>query len=209
MNRRPRPPATPESGVRSSRRPFGTGPAVSLFTLGTMRALGSPDQMMEVLRSRDRRRHQPPRDRPVLRAGRNLPGPGPEPDQRESPRPHAPIWCSPARSCLVDPCRAARSSCAPAWGDWGYPASTTWPCMASTVRSTWPGPFAGRRCPPAGLGHWQRGWWVRWASAATVQRPLIAPALASGRFSFCSLHLHLFDQERLPWPIRLWPRGWG
>ena len=27
---------------------------------------------------------------------------------------------------------------------------------------------------------------------------LIATALASGRFGFCSLHLHLFDQERLP-----------
>ena len=27
---------------------------------------------------------------------------------------------------------------------------------------------------------------------------LIAAALASGRFTFCSLHLHLFDQERLP-----------
>ena len=28
--------------------------------------------------------------------------------------------------------------------------------------------------------------------------PLIETALASGRFGFCSLHLHLFDQERLP-----------
>ena len=28
--------------------------------------------------------------------------------------------------------------------------------------------------------------------------PLIAQALASGRFGFCSLHLHLFDPERLP-----------
>ena len=27
---------------------------------------------------------------------------------------------------------------------------------------------------------------------------LITEALASGRFSFCSLHLHLFDQERIP-----------
>ncbi|MFN7228902.1 MAG: aldo/keto reductase [Synechococcaceae cyanobacterium] len=27
---------------------------------------------------------------------------------------------------------------------------------------------------------------------------LISTALASGRFSFCSLHVHLFDQERLP-----------
>ena len=49
MNRQPPPPATPEAGVPPERRPFGTGPEVSLFTLGTMRALGSPEQMLEVL----------------------------------------------------------------------------------------------------------------------------------------------------------------
>ena len=32
-------------------RPFGDGPPVSLFTLGTMRALQSPEQMLSVLRA--------------------------------------------------------------------------------------------------------------------------------------------------------------
>ena len=35
----------------TQRRAFGDGPAVSLFTLGTMRALQSPEQMLSVLRS--------------------------------------------------------------------------------------------------------------------------------------------------------------
>jgi hypothetical protein len=34
----------------ATRRPFGDGPAVSLFTLGTMRALESPDAMEAVVR---------------------------------------------------------------------------------------------------------------------------------------------------------------
>ena len=33
------------------RRPYGAGPAVSAFSLGTMRALGSPAQMEAVLRA--------------------------------------------------------------------------------------------------------------------------------------------------------------
>lgn len=33
------------------RRPFGKGPAVSLFTLGTMRALAAPDQMEAIVRA--------------------------------------------------------------------------------------------------------------------------------------------------------------
>jgi predicted aldo/keto reductase-like oxidoreductase len=39
--------------------------------------------------------------------------------------------------------------------------------------------------------------------------PLIERALASGRFSFCSLHLHLFDQERLPMAQRALAAGLG
>ena len=41
--------SSPPAGVTASRRRFGAGPDVSLFTLGTMRALASPAQMQEVL----------------------------------------------------------------------------------------------------------------------------------------------------------------
>ena len=44
-----RPPISPL--VAPHRRPYGRGPAVSAFTLGTMRALGSPAQMQGVLRA--------------------------------------------------------------------------------------------------------------------------------------------------------------
>lgn len=49
MNLQHPPPATPEAGVPPERRPLGSGPGISLFTLGTMRATGSPEQMLEVL----------------------------------------------------------------------------------------------------------------------------------------------------------------
>ena len=39
--------------------------------------------------------------------------------------------------------------------------------------------------------------------------PLIEAALASGRFRFCSLHLHLFDPERLPLARRALAEGIG
>ncbi|QEY33255.1 aldo/keto reductase [Synechococcus sp. RSCCF101] len=39
--------------------------------------------------------------------------------------------------------------------------------------------------------------------------PLIRAALTSGRFSFCSLHLHLFDRERLPLAAEALARGIG
>jgi len=39
--------------------------------------------------------------------------------------------------------------------------------------------------------------------------PLIEAALATGRFRFCSLHLHLFDQERLPLALAALAEGIG
>ena len=37
--------------MKPTRRPFGQGPAVSLFTLGTMRALGSSNQMYSIVKA--------------------------------------------------------------------------------------------------------------------------------------------------------------
>ncbi|MCP4974369.1 MAG: aldo/keto reductase, partial [Prochlorococcus sp.] len=37
--------------MKPHRRPFGRGPAVSLFTLGTMRALSSAEQMDDVVQA--------------------------------------------------------------------------------------------------------------------------------------------------------------
>jgi predicted aldo/keto reductase-like oxidoreductase len=38
---------------------------------------------------------------------------------------------------------------------------------------------------------------------------LIATAISSGRFQFCSLHLHLLDPQRLPLALRALKRGMG
>ncbi|MEB3200428.1 MAG: aldo/keto reductase [Synechococcaceae cyanobacterium] len=42
------------------------------------------------------------------------------------------------------------------------------------------------------------GWVGQVGFSSHGATPLIEAALASGRFSFCSLHLHLFDRERIP-----------
>ncbi|MBC1261358.1 aldo/keto reductase [Synechococcus sp. BSF8S] len=196
MNRRPHPPATPESGVRSSRRPFGTGPAVSLFTLGTMRALGSPDQMLEVLEA-------------AIDAGIN---------HLET----APSY-GPAEAYLGQAMSRISGSRPGARGDLvltskilpgGSLQSGQEQLRASLERL---GVSRLDNLAVHGLNRPEHLEWalrgegarlLEWALAKGLvgqlgfsshgSRPLITQTLASGRFSFCSLHLHLFDPERLP-----------
>ncbi len=117
-------PAAPPTAVR---RPFGAGRPVSLFTLGTMRALQSPAALAAVLEA-------------ALAAGINhietAPAYGPAEAflgealaalERADPA---------ARSALVLTSKllpgvdwpAAGSSCGPAWRGWGWHGSTTWRC---------------------------------------------------------------------------------
>ena len=177
-------------------RPFGAGPPVSAFSLGTMRALGSPAQMETVLRA-------------ARAAGIN---------HLET----APAY-GPAEAFLGQALAAlARDNLAPP-GGWritskllpGPDLTTAQGQLRAILQRLGPGPLTNLavhglntpehlawalRGPGAELLAWARGEGVVGQVGFTSHGSpeLIEAALASGFFSFCSLHLHLFDQTRLP-----------
>ncbi len=179
-----------------ARRPFGAGPAVSLFTLGTMRALDSPAGMEAVLLA-------------ALAAGINhletAPAYGP-----------AELYLGQALRRLADldpPTRAAlvlTSKLLPGVSLAEGQVQVRG-CLErlGTARLDnlavhglnrpehleWALRGEGAALLSWGLGEGLVGQ-VGFSSHGSAE--LIETALASGRFGFCSLHLHLFDQERLP-----------
>lgn len=189
------------------RRPFGQGRPVSLFTLGTMRTLDSPAQMAAVLEAAvalginhietapaygpaemflgqalgQLERRDPLRRSSLVLTSKILPGPGVEEGRDQ------------LRACL-------RRLGVP-WLDnlavhgLNRPEHLDW-CL---------------RGEGADLLAWAEGEGlvrqVGFSSHGT--NDLIQAALASGRFAFCSLHLHLFDPERLPLAAAALAQGLG
>ncbi len=177
-------------------RAFGRGPAVSAFTLGTMRALASPEAMMAVLRA-------------ALAAGIN---------HLET----APAY-GPAETFLGQGLARLQGEGLEPAGGWRI-TSKLLPGLeleegqqqlrAILVR------LGLRRLTNLAIHGLNRPEHLHWAlqgpGAALLawaleeglvgqvgfsshgSPELIEQALASGRFSFCSLHLHLLDQTRLP-----------
>jgi hypothetical protein len=186
-------PGEPDPGQQL--RPFGAGPPVSAFSLGTMRALGSPAQMEAVLRA-------------ALAAGIN---------HLET----APAY-GPAETFLGQALAAlARDNLAPP-GGWritskllpGSDLATAQGQLRAILQRLGGGPLTNLavhglntpqhldwalRGPGAELLAWAQGvglvGQVGFTSHGSAE--LIEAALASGSFRFCSLHVHLFDQTRL------------
>jgi predicted aldo/keto reductase-like oxidoreductase len=190
--------ATPseESGAGPVRRPFGRGRPVSLFTLGTMRALESAGTMADVLGAaiaaginhietapaygpaeaflgqalRNLAERDPLARGSLVITSKQLPGIGVA-DGREQ-----------LKACLrrlgID-----RLDNLAVHG------------LNRSDHLDW-----ATRGPGAELLAWALGEGlvdqVGFSSHGSTE--LIERALESGRFSFCSLHLHLFDPERLP-----------
>jgi uncharacterized protein len=177
-------------------RPYGAGPSVSPFTLGTMRALASPAQMEAVLRA-------------ALAAGIN---------HLET----APAY-GPAESFLGQALQALTAEGLEPEGGWritskllpGLDLVTAQEHLRAILKRlgvtrlttlavhglnrpehlVW-----ASRGPGAQLLAWALGEGlvdqVGFTSHGSLE--LIEAALAMGRFTVCSLHLHLFDQTRLP-----------
>ena len=176
-------------------RPYGAGPAVSAFSLGTMRALGSPAQMEAVLRA-------------ALAAGIN---------HLET----APAY-GPAETFLGQALAALkRDNLAPAAG-WritskllpGPDLATGQGQLRSILARLGVAQLTNLavhglnrpehlewalKGPGADLLAWAKDeglvGQVGFSSHGTPE--LIEAALSSGSFTFCSLHVHLFDQTRL------------
>jgi uncharacterized protein len=177
-------------------RPFGSAGRVSLFTLGTMRALACPAQMQAVLRA-------------ALAAGIN---------HLET----APAY-GPAETFLGQALASLAAEGLEPCGGWRITSKLLPCCDLHSGRRQLRG-ILGRLGIPRldslavhGLNRCDHLEWasrgagaelLRWALGEGLvgqvgfsshgSNALIEQALATGRFRFCSLHLHLFDQTRLP-----------
>ena len=187
--------ATPTAATDAtapSRRPFGRGRQVSLFTLGTMRALGSPAQMEEVLRAaldaginhletapaygpaetflgQALRRLAAAADPPVL-TSKILPGPDLQQGQEQLRGSLQRLGVAQLDNLAVHGLNR------PEHLDWALRG-------------------AGAELLRWALGE---GLVAQVGFSSHGSTGLIEEAIQSGAFSFCSLHLHLFDRERLP-----------
>jgi predicted aldo/keto reductase-like oxidoreductase len=195
------------SHKRIARRPFGQGPAVSLFTLGTMRAVDSLAQMQSVLWA-------------ALEAGINhlesAPAYGPAETFLGQALRHLSEQRPLERQDLV-----LTSKLLPG----GTAHEGRQAVQASLQRL---GVAAMDNLAVHGLNTPEQLAWVLHGPGSELLETLLAEglvgqvgfsshgdndlierALDSGRFRFCSLHLHLFDQERLPLAQRALAQGLG
>ena len=189
MSKAPAPP--------TKRRAFGDGPAVSLFTLGTMRALQSPEQMLSVLRSA--------RD-----AGIN---------HVET----APAY-GPAETFLGQALKQLdQEGATPAQGDWVVTSKLLPGQTLDRARRALDASLERLNRPRLenlaihGINRDEHLHWaligdgaqlIDWAltSGRVGQvgftshgsNALIQQAIQSGRFRFCGLHLHVLDPQRIP-----------
>jgi len=190
-----------------ARRPFGQGPSVSLFTLGTMRAVDSVAQMQAVVWA-------------ALEAGINhletAPAYGPAETFLGQTLRHLSEQKSLERQDFV-----LTSKLLPG----GSVQEGLQAVQASLQRL---GVAAMDNLAVHGLNTPEQLAWVLQGPGSQLLETLLAEglvgqvgfsshgdndlierALDSGRFRFCSLHLHLFDQERLPLAQRALAQGLG
>ena len=186
------------------RRAFGRGRAISLFSLGTMRALGSADQMAEVLAA-------------AVQAGIN---------HLET----APAY-GPAERFLG---QALQSSPQPPDGGWVITSKLLPGMSLEQGQRQLQGILERLQCQRLdnlavhGLNRPEHLAWVQtgegralleWALEQGLvdqvgfsshgSQTLIATALDVDLFTFCSLHLHLMDPQRLPLAQQALKRGMG
>jgi len=181
---------------RASRRPFGIGRPVSLFTLGTMRALESPEAMEAVLRRAVAVGINHVETAPAYGPAERHLGSALATLARDQPQ---------ARAELVITSKILPNlSAADAWsqllGSLQRLGLQQLDNLAIHGLNTedhlqWALQGAGAELRERALGEGVVGQ-VGFSSHGS--NSLIAKALDSERFQFCSLHLHLFDPARLP-----------
>ena len=176
-------------------RPYGAGPAVSAFSLGTMRALGSPSQMEAVLRA-------------ALAAGINhletAPAYGPAETflgqalaalQRDNLGP-SDGWLITSKLLPGPDLATGQGQLRSILARLGVAQLTNLAVHGLNRPEHLEWALKG---PGADLLAWAKDeglvGQVGFSSHGTPE--LIEAALSSGSFTFCSLHVHLFDQTRL------------
>ena len=179
------------------RRAFGDGPDVSLFTLGTMRALSSPEQMLSVLRG-------------ALAAGINhletAPAYGPAEDflgqalaqlGEEQRTPSEGHWVITSKLLPGQSLSSGRQALEASLHRLGITRLDNLAIHGLNLEShlDWALTGEGARLIEWALASGKVGQ-VGFSSHGS--NALIDRAIASDRFRFCCLHLHLLDPTRMP-----------
>jgi predicted aldo/keto reductase-like oxidoreductase len=192
------PPPEPEGSgpAAPSRRPFGSGPPVSLFTLGTMRALENPEAMEAVLRRAVGAGINHIETAPAYGPAERYLGTALAALGRDQPEARANLVIT---SKLL-PTPEAAEAWAQLLGSLQRLGVKRLHNLAFHGLNTeehlhWALHGAGAALRERALGEGLVGQ-VGFSSHGA--NSLIARALESGLFQFCSLHLHFFDPARLP-----------
>lgn len=189
------------------RRNFGDGPAVSLFTLGTMRALTSPTQMLEVVKE-------------AVAVGINhletAPAYGPAEGFLGHALKHlATEGVSPSGGWVItskilpglsfSEGQAQLLACLQRLG---VERLDNWAIHGLNLEAHLDWALDG---DGQALMQWARseGLVGQVGFSSHGSNALIAAAINSGAFRFCSLHLHLLDQRRLPLATKALESGMG
>lgn len=180
----------------AERRPFGRGPAVSPFCLGTMRATGSPRQMAAVLDAALAAGINHVETAPAYGTAERHLGQALRAVAARDPAVHSQLVIT----SKVLPGLSLREGQEQLWGildRLGLPQLHNLAVHGLNRPEHLHWALEG---PGAELLAWALGEGLvgQVGFSSHGSNGLIEQALASGRFSFCSLHLHLFDPARLP-----------
>jgi predicted aldo/keto reductase-like oxidoreductase len=180
----------------AARRPFGDGRPVSLFTLGTMRALDSPEAMAVVLEAARAAGINHLETAPAYGPAERFLGQALAGLARRDPAARADLVLTSKLLPGVDVAsgREQLRACLARLGVERLDNLAVHGLNTEAHRA-WALEGDGAELLAWAVGEGLVGQ-VGFSSHGTTA--LIEAALASGRFRFCSLHLHLFDPERLP-----------
>ena len=211
-------PAAPESGGTSqgaaaksqrriARRPFGRGSAVSLFTLGTMRAVDSPAQMQAVVDAALQAGINHLETAPAYGPAETFLGQALRQRAEQGPLERQDIVLT-SKLLPGGSAQEGRQAVLASLQRLGVPSLDNLALhgLNTPEQLDWVLRGPGSELLDSLLAQGLVG---QVGFSSHGDNALISRALDSGRFSFCSLHLHLFDQERLPLAQRALAQGMG
>ncbi len=178
-------------------RPFGDGPQVSLFTLGTMRALQAPDQMLTVLRAAHAAGVNHLETAPAYGPAETFLGEALTQLHREGIQPAGHGWVITSKLLPGQSLEEGQAALNASLHRLGLTRLDNLAIHGLNLNShlDWALHGEGARLIDWALKTGKVGQ-VGFSSHGS--NPLIRRAIDSERFRFCCLHLHLLDPTRMP-----------
>ena len=199
--------ATERSAAVGVRRPFGHGPPVSLFTLGTMRALQDREQMVSVLKAAHAAGINHLETAPAYGPAERFLGQALNQLNQEGIAPEG-GWLITSKllpGLSFEQGQDALSACLERIGR-PFLHGLAVHGLNRVDHLHWAIEGDGARILDWAVS---RGLVGQVGFSSHGSNSLIAQAIASARFRFCSLHLHLLDPQRLPLALEALAAGLG